>query len=74
MLRLQMIHQVCDSECFHYKYGISVYLISSAITKNCDCQTGFSLGLCTIAAEVGDSVAIDTVELHSNDDSTEESI
>jgi len=39
-----------------------------------DCQTGFSLGLCIIAIEADDSAAIDSVELHSDDDSTEESI
>jgi len=49
-----------------------VYLISSAITKNY--QTGFSLGLCAMTTEADDSVAIDSVELRSNDESTEESI
>ena len=64
-----------SSQLWHF-----VYLISSTITKKFqkgDCQTGSSLGLFTIAAEVlaGESVATDFVKLHSNDvDLTEESI
>ena len=64
-----------SSQALHF-----AYLIPSAITKNCqtgDCHTGFSLDLCTPAAElasrVGNSVAIDSVELYSDDNSRDES-
>jgi len=83
-----MIHQVCGIEFFCARPSPRLatnllqvwhfaYLILSAITKNCqtgDCQTGFSVGLCTIATEADDSVAIDSVELCSDNDSTEESM